>query len=93
LKAHEINNNENVNSLSQLPDFLSDGPMQQQSAAGRMNPNQQQESAMMDLPISSVQQPPSPHHHGSMSMLMDENARLRQQLEMANANERVAFTR
>ena len=30
-KVHEINNNENVNSLSQLPDFLSDGPM------GRMN--------------------------------------------------------
>jgi len=26
--GHEINNNENVNSLSQLPDFLSDGPMQ-----------------------------------------------------------------
>lgn len=75
-KAHEINNNENVNSLTQLPDFLSDGPMQ----SGRMN----QES----IETSSGNQV-TPHN----STILEENARLRQQLEMAITNERMALAR
>ncbi|KAK4020545.1 paramyosin [Daphnia magna] len=75
-QAHEINNNENVNSLTQLPDFLSDGPMQ----SGRMN----QES----IEASSGNQV-TPHN----STILEENARLRQQLEMAITNERMALAR
>ena len=44
---HEINNNENINNLSQLPDFLSDGPMNQQrhqdSAPQEQSPQQSDE--------------------------------------------------
>ncbi|XP_046437996.1 uncharacterized protein LOC124189418 [Daphnia pulex] len=77
-QAHEINNNENVNSLTQLPDFLSDGPMQ----SGRIN----QETIASHETSPGIQL--APH-----SSVMEENARLRQQLEMSTANERMALAR
>lgn len=75
-QAHEINNNENGNSLTQLPDFLSDGPMQ----SSRMN----QEPIETSPGTQST-----PHNSG----ILEENARLRQQLEMSIANERMALAR
>lgn len=75
-QAHEINNNENVNSLTQLPDFLSDGPMQ----SSRMNQEPVEPSPSIQL---------VPHN----SSVLEENARLRQQLEMVIANERMALSR
>lgn len=75
-QAHEINNNENGNSLTQLPDFLSDGPMQ----SSRMNQEPNETSAgTQSTPHSSV--------------ILEENARLRQQLEISIANERMALAR
>ena len=74
-QAHEINNNENINSLSQLPDFLSDGPMQ----SGRIN------LEPMDTPCSQ----PLTQNNG----VIEENNRLRQQLENSLANERMSLAR
>jgi len=48
--AHEINNNENVNSLSQLPDFLSDGAMQ----TGRINSEHMEPSCNLPGPQNNV---------------------------------------
>lgn len=74
--AHEINNNENVNSLSQLPDFLSDGPMQSVRGINleHMDPSDN---------------PSAPQNHTEM----EENSRLRHQLETSQANERTALAR
>ena len=57
--------------------------------------NQQQQAEPPELPPTSSQ--PLLHHHShgssSSSSLLEENARLRQQLEIATANERATLAR
>ena len=87
--VQEINNNENINNLSQLPDFLSDGPMLQ---SGRLNQLHQHHpiNQIAPEPNESVGMPPILPHD---AILSEENARLRQQLEHSMSNERLALAR